>query len=236
MPDFKVASREEWLEARVALLKREKELTWERERIAEARRQLPWVPVEDYQFDGDDGPIMLSDLFNGHSQLAIYHFMYDPEWDAGCKSCSFWVDNFHGIEPHLAAQDIAFALVSKAGRDKTAPFQKRMGWNFNWVSAANNSFNEDFKVSFHDRKDMSEPIQYNYGDSHFPVNETPGMSIFNRDEEGRLYHSYSTFARGLDMLNGAYHIIDLTPMGRDEEFPMDWLRHHDAYEKSDQAA
>jgi predicted dithiol-disulfide oxidoreductase (DUF899 family) len=234
MTDHPVVSRAQWLEQRKTLLAREKAFTRERDALSAARRALPWVRIDtDYVFDGADGPVSLTDLFGPHSQLVVYHFMFGRDWEDGCVSCSFWADNFNGIEPHLNARDIAFAAISRGPLDRILPFKRRMGWDFPWVSSANNTFSKDFQVSFAEDRDTSEPVTYNYRETVMPMNEMPGVSVFARGGDGTLYHTYSTYGRGLDILNGAYNYIDLTPKGRDEPTegnPMAWVRHHDRYE------
>ncbi|MCZ4282884.1 DUF899 domain-containing protein [Kiloniella laminariae] len=228
-----VVTREQWLAERRELLQQEKKFTRARDALTKARQELPWVKIEkDYQFDSEDGIITLGDLFSIHSQLIIYHFMYGPDWKQGCSSCSYWADNFNGIEPHLNARDIAFAVVSSAPVKKLLAFRKRLGWNFDWVSSGNSSFNQDFGVSFGPDHKPDDLVTYNYRETQFPAEEAPGISVFVKAEEGTIYHSYSTYSRGLDMLNGAYNFMDLTPKGRDEKGkgnPMFWLRLNDSY-------
>lgn len=228
-----VTSRDEWKKQRVELLAAEKEFDRLRDALSEKRRTLPWVEVEeDYGFEGADGPTRLNDLFGANSQLIVYHFMFGADWEQGCPSCSFWADNFNGVEAHFAARDAGFAVVSIAPFAKLAAYKQRMGWDFNWVSSAGNSFNRDYAVSFSDEEQKSGATLYNFETSTFPASEAPGISVFVRDEEGKIYHSYSTYARGLDMLNGAYHYMDLLPKGRDEDalpYPMSWVKRHDDY-------
>lgn len=228
-----MVTKEQWLAERQELLQQEKKFTRARDALTKARQNLSWVKVEkEYRFDSEDGFIMLADLFSIHSQLIIYHFMFGPDWDQGCSSCSYWADNFNGIEPHLNARDIAFAAVSSAPVKRLLAFRKRLGWNFDWVSSGGSSFNEDFGVSFGPDHKPDDLVTYNYTETRFPVNEAPGISVFVKDEDGAIYHSYSTYSRGLDLLNGAYNFMDLTPKGRDEEGkgnPMFWLRLNDSY-------
>ncbi|RED54385.1 DUF899 domain-containing protein [Aestuariispira insulae] len=229
-----IAEQQEWLKARLALLEKEKQLTRDRDEISRLRRELPWVAVkEDYRFETENGPEALSGLFNGKSQLIIYHFMFGPDWQTGCGGCSFWCDHFEGLIVHLAARDIAFVVVSEAPMEKILPFKERMGWTFPWVSSAGSRFNADYQVGFTDRADKSDPVYYNYRETSFPVDQAPGASVFAKDGKGGLYHTYSTYSRGLDILNTAYHLMDLTPKGRDEdpENPSSWLRHHDRYDQ-----
>lgn len=224
-------SREEWLEARKALLQREKAFNRERDELSALRRKLPLVRVKTpYLFHSEGGDQSLLDLFGDSQQLIIYHFMFGPDWEQGCPSCSFWADNLDGIDAHLAARNTAFACVSNAALDKLMAYRKRLGWGFNWVSAADTRFSADFAVSFHDGDESLTGTGYNYTGKIFGA-EMPGISVFIRDGDSVL-HSYSTFSRGLDMMNGAYHLLDLTPLGRQEDGldgTMSWLRRRDAY-------
>lgn len=228
-----IVSREEWLESRKALLAQEKEFTRQRDALSKKRQQLPWVEVsEDYLFDTNEGPMHLSQLFGEHSQLVVYHFMYGPEWDVGCKSCSFWADNYNGVVAHLAARDVSLIAVSRTSLDNINNFSKRMNWSFPWVSSLNNQFNFDYDVSFTEDDKTSGQASYNYKSGPIGMDELPGVSVFSKDEAGRLYHSYSTYSRGLDLMNTAYNILDLVPKGRDEQNldnTMAWLRLHDSY-------
>ncbi len=232
--DHRVVSREQWLEARKAHLAREKELTKLHDRLAAERRALPWVRVEkDYVFDGPDGKVRLADLFGGRSQLVIYHFMLGPDWQEGCPSCSFVSDHTRGALQHLAARDVTFALVSRAPLAKIEAFKKRMGWPFNWVSSFGTDFNRDFGVSFTADEVAQGKTLYNYKVQAFPSQEGPGISVFYKDAAADVFHTYSTYGRGLEPLVGAYMILDMVPRGRDEDglrFPMEWVRHHDRYE------
>jgi predicted dithiol-disulfide oxidoreductase (DUF899 family) len=234
MQPHKIVSREEWIEARKAHMAHEKEFTRARDALSEERRALPWVKVDkDYVFDGPAGKVTLADLFKGKSQLVVQHVMFAPEWDAACKSCSFWVDGFERMVPHLAARDTAMAAVSRAPLAKLEAFKTRMGWTFDWVSSGNNDFNYDYGVSFTQEQINSGAARYNYGGSPVYGDELPGISVFYRDEAGDIFHTYSCFARGLDMMNAAYHYLDLTPLGRHEEglpYPMDWVRLRDQYQ------
>ena len=226
-----VASKDEWLVARKKLLVKEKELTRLRDQIAEERRELPWVKVEkNYLFDGPEGKQNLSDLFDDKSQLMIYHFMLGPDWEEGCTSCSFWADNFDGIDIHLAHRDISFLAVSRAAYDQLTAYQKRMGWRFKWVSSLGSDFNYDYQVSFTPEQKEKNATEYNYRNTEYFSDEVVGVSVFAKDEQGEVFHTYSTYSRGVDMLNGAYNYIDLSPRGRDEEAGMSWLRRHDQYE------
>ncbi len=234
MTDHKVVSREEWLAARKAHLAKEKEFTRRRDQLSRERRELPWVKVDKaYLFDGPAGKETLADLFGGCSQLIIYHFMYGPDWEEGCPSCSFWADNFNGIDIHLRHRDISLVAVSRAKLDTLDAYKKRMGWNFKWVSSYGSNFNHDYHVSFTaDEMEKGEMV-YNYEITKFPSEEAPAISVFYRSKQDEIFHTYSCYARGLDMLNGAYHYMDLAPMGRDEDdlpYTMAWLRRRDQYE------
>jgi predicted dithiol-disulfide oxidoreductase (DUF899 family) len=229
-----VVSREKWLAARLEFLREEKEFTKIRDHISQRRRQLPWVRVDrPYVFDSPTGQVSLADLFGSHSQLAIYHFMLGPGWEEGCPACSFVSDSLAPTVVHLQARDVAFAAVSRGSLSEIAPFKKRMGWDFNWVSSENSDFNYDYHVSFTAEERARGKVNYNYRLMEFPHEEAPGMSIFAKDANGAVYHTYSTYGRGVDMLIGTYHVLDLVPKGRDEdaEGPMSWLEYHDSYGK-----
>jgi len=232
-PEHRVVSRDEWLAARRELLEREKALQRERDALAAARRELPWVRVDRaYVFDGSAGKESLADLFAGRSQLLVYHFMFPPSWEAGCKSCSFWADGYAGVVEHLAHRDVRLVVVSKASLAQIDAFRRRMGWSFHWLSSAGNDFNRDFGVSFTPEEIASGRPVYNFGTSPFGVEEAPGVSVFYKDEAGEVFHTYSCYSRGLDTLNTAYQHLDLVPKGRDEgalAYPMAWVRLHDAY-------
>lgn len=235
MTEHKIVSAEEWLAARKALLAREKEFTRERDRLTAEIRALPWTPVEKaYVFEGPDGKETLADLFAGRGQLVVHHFMFHESWDEGCKSCSFWADNYDGTIVHLNHRDVSMVAVSQAPLDQLLAFRRRMGWRFKWVSSHGSDFNRDFHVSFSDEERQSGTAYYNYRRQRFPVEEAPGFSVFARDAEGRVFHTYSAYGRGQDMLNGAYNYLDIVPRGRDEDgldYTMAWLRHHDRYEE-----
>jgi len=228
-----IVSRDEWIDARKRHLVKEKEFTRLRDELSRKRGELPWVKVEKrYVFDGPNGKETLADLFDGRSQLIVYHFMFGPDWEEGCKSCSFWADNFNGIGVHLRHRDVTLVAGSRAPLAKLEAFRKRMGWGFKWVSSFSSDFNRDFQVSF-TPEEMKREVYYNYGMQKFPSEEAPGISVFYKDAKGEVFHTYSCYARGLDMLNGAYHYLDLVPKGRDEgelRFSMEWVRHHDRYE------
>ncbi len=220
------------LAARLELLEAEKALTQQREEVARRRRELPWVPVtERYEFDTEQGRRSLAELFGDKSQLFVQHFMFGPDWDEGCPSCSFWADSFDGTVAHLAARDVAFVAVSRAPLAKLLEYRTRMGWSFPWVSSADSSFNFDFGVSFSTEQQATTGV-YNYRDVDQPGEELPGFSFFARNEQEEVFHTYSTYARGLDPMNAAYQILDLAPRGRDEDdlpWSMAWLRRHDQY-------
>ena len=228
-----IASDEDWVALRQELLIAEKAFQTARDELAATRRALPWRRIEtDYVFEGESGARSLSNLFSAHSQLLIYHFMYHPDWDEGCKSCSFWADFYDGVIPHLEARDVAFAVVSRGPLNKLLAYRKRMGWRFPWLSSAGNSFNYDFDVSFTPQQIDTKDAHYNYRHGAGVGPEMPGLSVFAKDESGHVFHTYSTFARGLDTLNPVYQLLDLVPKGRDEDglpYPMDWVRRHDEY-------
>ncbi len=229
-----IVSREAWLAKRKELLKKEKELTRLRDELSAERRDLPWVRVDqDYVFDTLGGKVTLSELFVGRSQLVVYHFMFGPEWQEGCPSCSYVSDHIDAALPHLAARDVAVTMVSRAPIGKLDAFKKRMGWRFNWVSSHHNSFNADFHVSFTKEEMARGKVDYNYTQQEFPSDEAPGLSVFYKNAEGEIFHTYSTFGRGLETLLGTYMILDLVPKGRDEAdlaFSIEWVRYHDRYD------
>jgi predicted dithiol-disulfide oxidoreductase (DUF899 family) len=224
-----VVSHEEWVAARKALMAKEKAFTRLREELARERRQLPWERVEkDYVFEAPEGRVTLADLFAGKSQLIVYHFMFGPDYEEGCPSCSYWADNFNGLDVHLAARDTALVAISRAPLDRFLSYKQRMGWSFRWVSSAACDFNYDYGVS---RRPGEKLLEYNYGTIQRKADEHPGISAFIK-QDGAIFHSYSTYARGLDVVNCAYHLLDLTAKGRQEEglpFPMAWVRRHDRY-------
>jgi predicted dithiol-disulfide oxidoreductase (DUF899 family) len=233
MASHQVVSREEWLEARRALLAREKAFTKQRDELARARRALPWVRVDEpYVFETPAGKRTLAELFGPHSQLVVYHFMFSPEWDAGCKHCSFWADNFEGASPHLRARDVSFVAISRAPLAKLEAYRRRMGWTFAWVSSAGSTFNYDFGASFKPEDIARGAVTYNYVTEPMDMQDREGLSTFYKDGGGRVFHTYSTYARGIDAINGTYQILDLCPKGRDEdalEFTQEWVRRHDEY-------
>ncbi len=233
MQNNKVVSGDEWLAARQELLAKEKEFTRLRDELSRERQALPWEKVEkEYSFDGPNGTETLSDLFDGRSQLIVYHFMFDPEWDEGCKSCSLLGDHYDPSIIHLEQRDVTMVTVSRAPLAKLEAFKRRMGWNFKWVSSFESDFNWDFNVSFTSEQVDEKRMYYNYRQGFFPSTEGPGISVFFKDEEGDIFHTYSSFARGLDMFLGVYHLLDIVPRGRDEQdlpYGMLWVRHHDKY-------
>ena len=230
-----VVSKADWLEARKRHLAKEKEFTHLRDQLSEERRRLPWFLLDkDYRFDSRQGRVLLGDLFAGRSQLVVYHFMFGPNDEVGCKSCSFWADNFNGIVVHLNHRDVSFAAISRAPLDKLQAFAERFGWSFPWVSSADSDFNFDFGVSFTPEDIASGQVAYNYRKHKAFGPEMPGISVFTKAPDGAIFHTYSCYSRGLDMLNTAYHYLDLVPKGRDEEgqpYNMAWLRHRDRYDK-----
>jgi predicted dithiol-disulfide oxidoreductase (DUF899 family) len=231
----RVVTEAEWLADRKEHLLREKEFTKLRDKLSAERRELPWVKVErNYVFDGPNGKETLADLFEGRSQLITYHFMFGPGWEEGCPSCSFIMDHIDGALVHLNARDVTFVAVSRAPLSQIEAFKKRMGWRFKWVSSNGNDFNFDYHVSFTKDELDNGNVYYNYQMQPTGVEELPGISVFYKDESGDIFHTYSTYARGGDILIGTYNWLDLTPKGRDEDglaFSMAWLRHHDRYGK-----
>ncbi len=229
----RIVTEAEWLAARKELLAKEKEFTRQRDAISTERRKLPWVRVEkEYVFDAPDGKKTLADLFGGRSQLIVYHFMFGPGWEEGCPSCSFLGDHFDGSLVHLAHRDVTLLAVARAPLAQIETFRKRMGWRFPWVSPHGSDFNYDYHVSFTKDELATGKVYYNYEQTEFPSEEAPGASVFYKDQTGGIFHTYSTYARGLDILLGAYNFLDLTPKGRDEDglkFSMAWVRHHDKY-------
>jgi predicted dithiol-disulfide oxidoreductase (DUF899 family) len=229
----KVVSHDEWIAARKAHLANEKALTKARDQLSAERRALPWVKVEkDYVFDTPEGKKGLADLFDGRSQLIVYHFMLGPDWGEGCPSCSYLADHFDGAGLHLAQRDVTLLAVSRAPFPEIEAYKRRMGWRFNWVSSYGIDFNYDFHVSFRPEETEGD-VYYNYEMRGFEADELPGLSVFTKDASGAIFHTYSAYARGLDILIGAYNFLDLVPKGRDEaELPwtMAWVRRHDDYD------
>ena len=235
MQQHKVVSHDEWIAARKAHLAEEKAFSRTRDALARKRRELPWEKVErKYVFDTPQGKQSLAELFGGKSQLIIYHFMLGPGWEAGCSSCSFLADHFDGAVVHLAQRDVSFVVVSRAPLAEIETFKRRMGWRFNWVSSFGNDFNSDYQVSFTPEEKASGKVFYNYEFiESFPSEERPGASVFYKNAAREILHTYSTYGRGLDILIGTYHFLDLAPKGRDEDglaWSMAWVRHHDRYE------
>ena len=235
MTEHTIVSHEAWIEARKQFLIKEKEFTRLRDELSRERRALPWERIEkEYRFETPGGTQSLVELFAGRSQLMVYHFMLGPDWEEGCKSCSFWADNYNNIPIHLNHRDVTFVAVSRAPLAKIEAYKKRMGWSFPWFSSYGSDFNFDYRVSFTPEEIAAGKAMHNYEVRQNTMSELPGMSVFFRDEFGRVFHTYSTYARGLDMLNGAYHHLDLVPKGRDEDnLPgtMAWLRRHDQYDR-----
>jgi len=229
----KVVSPQQWLAARKELLQKEKEFSRLRDALSRQRRDLPWEKVEKkYEFTGPKGKETLADLFASKGQLLVYHFMLGPGWTEGCPSCSFLADHFDGSIPHLGARDVGFTAVSRAPLAEIEKFRKRMGWKFKWVSSNGSDFNYDYHVSMSQEERGKEEVYYNYAMQKFPSEERPGASVFYKDAAGDIFHTYSTYGRGLDILIGAYNWLDVTPKGRDEEglaHTMAWVRHHDKY-------
>ena len=232
--NHRIVSPDEWIEARQQFLAKEKEFTRLRDQLSQQRRDLPWERVDrEYVFEGPNGKETLSDLFAGRSQLIVYHFMFGSDWEAGCPSCSFWADNFNGIVVHLNQRDATLVAVSRAPFSKLDAYKKRMGWSFKWVSSAANDFNRDYQVSFTPEEVAKGEIDYNYARQRPFGTEMPGASVFYKDTSGKVFHTYSAYGRGLDILNVAYHYLDLVPKGRDEAgqkpHPQAWVRRHDEY-------
>ena len=228
-----IVSHEAWIEARKKLLAAEKELTRLRDELSRRRRDLPWERVEkNYVFEGPSGKETLAQLFDGRHQLIVQHFMLGPDWEAGCKSCSFWADNFNGIVAHLKQRDATLVAISRAPLPKLQAFAKRLGWSFKWLSSFDSDFNYDYHVSFKPEDRAGGKVIYNYAASKMDMSELPGISAFYKDADGQVFHTYSCYARGLDMMNTAYHYLDLLPKGRDEAglpHSMAWVRLHDQY-------
>ena len=229
----RIGTRDQWTAARRELLEQEKQFTRMRDELSEKRRALPWVRVEQrYTFQAPEGPRTLSDLFRERSQLLVYHLMFAPEWDAACKSCSFWADSFSSSVVHLAHRDVSFAAISRAPVQKLTAYAKRLGWGFPWLSSEGTSFNYDFAASFTDEQQRSGRLVYNFETQSVNSSDMPGYSVFVRDEAGSVFHTYSTYSRGIDMMNPTYQCLDLVPKGRDEaDGNMAWLRRHDEYER-----
>ena len=235
MQTHKIVSREEWIAARKVHMAHEKEYTRARDRLSEERRSLPWVKVDKaYTFEGPNGKLTFADLFKGKSQLVVQHFMFAPDWNEGCKSCSFWADGFERMIPHLAARDTTLIAIARAPLPKLEAFKKRMGWTFDWLSSVGSDFNFDYAVSFTPDQIKSGAKVYNFGTSGFGIEEAPGISVFYRDDAGGVFHTYSSYGRGVEVMMGTYGMLDLLPKGRDERDANNnrirWVRHHDRYE------
>ena len=244
MTTHEVVSKGQWVEARKRLLAKEKEFTRLREQLSEERRALPWMRIDkDYTFDGPNGRETLAQLFGDRSQLVVYHFMFAPEWDVGCKNCSFWADNFNGITAHLRQRDVSFVAISRAPLAKLQAFAKRLGWTFKWVSSNGTDFNYAFEVSFRPDAIARGDAAYNFGKlssfrsggsvlNNFAPSDMPGISVFAKDESGRIFRTYATYGRGIDMMNTAHHYLDLVPKGRDEGGNiMAWVKLRDVYDR-----
>jgi predicted dithiol-disulfide oxidoreductase (DUF899 family) len=233
MMSNQIVSHEEWLKARLDLLAAEKELTRQRDALTRRRMAMPWERVEKpYRFGGPNGPLSLADLFDGRSQLVVYHFMFGPDWEQGCKSCSFWADNFDGIPIHLNHRDVTFTAVSRAPLAKIDAYKARMGWSFPWVSSHGSDFNFDYHVSFTPEEMAAGKAYYNYAVRPVTASDEQGVSVFGRNDAGEVLHTYSCHGRGIDMFNSAYQYLDLVPKGRDEDgfdFAMRWVHRHDQY-------
>ena len=228
-----VVSHEKWLTARTAFLAKEKEFNKLRDELSRQRRELPWELVDkDYIFEGPNGKQSLAELFDGRSQLVIYHFMFDPSWDAGCRHCSFWADNFNGIIVHLNHRDVTMIAVSHAPHSKLAAYEKRMGWNFKWLSSFGTDFNFDYHVSFTPEEVASKKAFHNFTIHDPQGTQQAGISVFFKDSTGSVFHTYSAYSRGVDLMNTAYNYLDLAPKGRDEGSRTQyWVRRHDEYGK-----
>jgi predicted dithiol-disulfide oxidoreductase (DUF899 family) len=234
MEPHRIVSRDEWLIARKAHLAEEKAFTRARDALSRKRRELPWVKVDKaYGFDGPNGKETLADLFGDKSQLIVYHFMLGPDWEEGCPSCSLLADHFDGAAIHLAQRDVAFVVVSRAPLPQIEAFKRRMGWHFKWVSSFGSDFNYDYQVSASPQEKAAGKVLYNYELTEFPSEERPGASVFYKNAGGEVFHTYSAYGRGLDILIGAYNLLDIAPKGRDEDglaYTMAWVRHHDRYD------
>ena len=223
----------EWLAARQELLAEEKRLTRQMDAVTAKRQALPWVKIdEDYLFETPGGRVSFAELFRGKSQLVVQHFMFGPGWGEGCAGCSYMADHTDGMLPHLAARDVTMLAVSSAPLAEIEAFKQRMGWKFAWVSSQGSKFNHDFHVSFADEEIASGKVNYNYTSQPFPKTEAPGISVFHKDADGMIYHTYSVYGRGVELMMGTYRILDLTPKGRDEPegHSHTWMRHHDRYD------
>lgn len=233
MIKHEVVSRDQWIEARRALLTEEKAWTRERDRLSEKRRALPWVKVDkNYIFEAAEGPVSLADLFDGRSQLIVYHFMFGPEWEEGCPGCSLLSDQVDGPRQHFEHNDVSFVVVSRASIDKLQAYRRRMGWGFRWVSAAATDFNFDYNVSF-PAETRRSGVFYNFADRPDPeIDELSGVSVFYKEPDGTIYHTYSSYGRGGEVYLAVYGWLDVVPKGRNETRNgnlMDWVKRHDSY-------
>jgi predicted dithiol-disulfide oxidoreductase (DUF899 family) len=236
MTDHAIVSPEEWVVARKELLRKEKELSRLGDELSRQRRRLPWVKVEKpYLFEGPDGTETIADLFAGRAQLLVYHFMFAPGWEEGCVGCSFVADHLDAANLHLAHHDVSVVAVSRASWSEFAPFKRRMGWRFKWVSSSGSDFNFDYHVSFTKDEIAQGKVYYNYQMSQHAAEDMHGVSVFAKDATGDVFHTYSSYARGCDILLGAHNFLDLTPNGRNETSTMNWVRHHDRYDGSGDA-
>lgn len=232
MENRKVVSEKEWIVARKKLLVKEKKFSKLRDELNLQRRRLPWVKIEkDYIFQGPKGKVSLADLFGKKSQLIVYHFMFGPGWGEGCPHCSFWADHYDSVNLHIGQRDTTLAVVSRAPWKEIAPFKKRMGWKFHWVSASNTSFNFDLNISFTPQQIKNRTAIYNFAPLDMKIDEREGVSAFYKDKDGQIYRTYSAYARGIDLMNTTYNFIDLTAKGRDEKpgQAQDWVKYKDRY-------
>ena len=230
--EHKVVSEKEWLKARQQLLIKEKKFSKLRDELNKQRRALPWVKIEkEYAFNGPNGKETLADLFDSKSQLLVYHFMFGPGWGEGCAHCSFWADHYDSVQWHLGQRDTAFVVISRAPLKEIRPFKKRMGWQFKWVSSNGSDFNFDLNVSFTPEQLKNGTAIYNYRPLNMDIDEREGTSAFYKEAKGGIYHTYSTYERGIDLMNTTYNFLDLTAKGRDEnpKHSQDWVRYHDQY-------
>lgn len=234
MTDHKIVPHQEWLAAAADFLAKEKEFTRLREELAQQRRQLPWEEVtKSYVFEGPEGKKSLADLFEGRSQLIIYHFMFAPDWQAGCAHCSFWADNWDPMVVHMNQRDVTMLAISRAPLEKLEAYKKRMGWSFKWLSSGGSDFNFDFQASFRPEDIAKGAVFYNFKTQAMKATDREGASVFYKDQSGRIFHTYSTYARGIDLMNTAYNYLDITPKGRDEQGRGQfWVRRHDEYDKA----
>ena len=242
--DHNVVSHKDWIKARTEFLKSEKEFTHAREAMAQRLRELPWDKVEkEYIFEGEKGKVTLAELFEGNSQLVVYHFMFGPDWKEGCHGCSFTADHIDGPNQHLRHHDVTLICISQAPYSKLAEYKKRMGWHFPWVSSEGSDFNYDYGVSFTQEQLDKAELPYNYTvitEKRYQSDQLPGLSVFYKDPSGEIFHTYSTYARGLDPILGANHFLDLTPKGRNERGPdgkiVEWVKRHDQYDNAPKAS